>query len=456
MTRHRAVGEIRVQETSVPDTVRLGGTLLVPWPVRGQGPGGSRLAALTARLGADRRLVRLLAHLRRRYGPGPLRLAVPGRRLVLPLLREDVRRLLADSSGRFTPAIDARAKVPPRLQAHGVPAPAGEDRQRRRRADETVLDTYQVVHRLAGPFMVRIYQEAAALLGGERSAGRELTWREFSAAFGRLGRRLVLGDSAREDRMLTELLARTATGRRRRGGRERIAAEVCRRRLRGYVERAEADSLVGELSRLPEGMPGDPVNQVSRWLAGFEATALVSYRTLALLAAHPGHLARVRGELSVLPGTALAGPVAVPYLRACVLEAARLWPVARTVLRQSRGETVWHGRTVPAGSVFVIVVPFFNRDREALAHADRFAPEVWLDGRAVPDEAVVPFGGGAGRCAGENLALLAATTFLAALLRRHEPLPIRSPRLGEGRPVPYGLDHFATRLTLVAAPTPNR
>jgi hypothetical protein len=48
-------------------------------------------------------------------------------------------------------------------------------------------------------------------------------------------------------------------------------------------------------------------------------------------------------------------------------------------------ETSWDGGVLPQGTALVIVGSFFHRDERALPSADRFEPEIWLDGRALGD-----------------------------------------------------------------------
>ncbi|WP_119730425.1 cytochrome P450 [Thermomonospora amylolytica] len=438
----RTSGREGIRRTSVVDTVRLGGALLAP---RGPRPA----------LWTDRRVLRL----RRRYGPGPVRIALPGGRLVLVLSRRDARRVLTGGSAEFAPPdLTGGDGVPPHLLPHRVPSPPGEDAVERRSVDEDVLDAHQQVHRIAGPMMLRVQRETSRLLDAVAADG-ELTWGAYAAAYRRLARRIVLGDSARDDRMLTDmfgaLLAGTAPGAGRFRRRRPPAAlqDTFRRRLRMYVERAEPESLAGQLARSPAGEGGDPLSQVARWLSGFGAAGVTAYRTLVLLAAHPDRLARVRDELSGLHAAHPPSPVSVPYLRACVLESARLWPVAPVVWRRSTADTRWGDRVLAAGSALMVPLPLFGRDRATLPYADRFDPDVWLDGRAAADGAVTPFGAGAGRCPGESLALLVTTSLLASLLRGHDPRLLRRPRgLSPGRPLPQALDHGAVRLALDPLP----
>jgi len=55
------------------------------------------------------------------------------------------------------------------------------------------------------------------------------------------------------------------------------------------------------------------------------------------------------------------------------------------VLRDTTTETSWDGGVLPQGTALVIVGSFFHRDERALPYADRFEPEIWLDGRALGD-----------------------------------------------------------------------
>jgi hypothetical protein len=52
------------------------------------------------------------------------------------------------------------------------------------------------------------------------------------------------------------------------------------------------------------------------------------------------------------------------------------------------------GPPMPPGTGLVIVSSFFHRDERALPYADRFEPEIWLDGRAQDDWSLIPFSGG--------------------------------------------------------------
>jgi cytochrome P450 len=133
-----------------------------------------------------------------------------------------------------------------------------------------------------------------------------------------------------------------------------------------------------------------------------------------------------------------------------VQESVRLWPTTPAILRDTTTDTTWNGAILPAGTALVVFAPFFHRDDQRLPYADRFTPELWLDGRAQDSWSLVPFGAGPAECAGRNLALLVASTLLAALLERHE-FHLASPAsLDPRRPLPGTLNPFGLHFQVTA------
>jgi cytochrome P450 len=439
-----------LSRASVPDTLLAG--LAVFGPILAQGVILRRpaMVALAERLEADRRAGQVLARLRDRYGPGPLRLRLPGRQLALVLAPADVRRVLAGSPEPFAGANREKRAALSHFQPHGVLVSTGRLRADRRRLNEAVLDTGRPMHRLAGPIAARIAEEARLLLPAAGPA-RELGWDGFSAVWWHIVRRVVLGDAARDDQELTSQLtalradANWAYRPRRHRLRRRFEA-----RLQGHLDRAEPGSLAAVLAATPVGAATHAPGQVPEWLFAFDAAGTAAYRALALLAAHPAQAARARRELAADGDPSV--PRELPYLRACVLESSRLWPTTPAVLRDTTTETTWDGGVLPPGTGLVIVSSFFHRDERALPYADRFEPEIWLDGRAQADWSLIPFSGGPGTCAGQDLVLFMVSTLLAAVLVGHD-LRLRDPlRLDPDRPLPWTLNHVALRMAVSRAP----
>jgi cytochrome P450 len=425
------------------DTVRVVAEVAAPLFAQGAVLRRPRVVSLVQRCDLEGRAGRLLRRLRDRYDGGPILLRTPGRRFAFLLAAEDVDRVLAQTPERFSAATPEKAAALAHFQPDGVLISPGFLRGPRRAFNERALDTGQAMHRLAGSMVTTIRDEAARLLAGDPI----VDWPAFARAHDRLVRRIVLGDAAAEDHVLTALLdslRRDANWswlrRPDRATRERFA-----KRLSHHLQRAEPGSLAEAVAAGSADPQVNPYGQAPHWLFAFDAVGATVMRTLAVLSADPWALGRAHDQLR---GLDLARPHALPYLRACVQETLRLWPTTLAILRDSTTPTDWRGRTMPAGTSVVIVSSYFHRDSSRLSYADTFAPDIWLDGRAADEPGLVPFSAGPVRCAGEDLVLFTATTLLAALLERHYPTAIGS-RLDRAR-LPHTLNH--ARLAVAFAP----
>ncbi|GAA5113621.1 cytochrome P450 [Haloechinothrix salitolerans] len=392
----------------------------------------------------DRRAIRRMQLLRARYGARLLRLRVPGRSMALVLSPDDVGGILANAPEPFSPASTEKRAALAHFQPHGVLISQGEARPQRRHVNEAVLDTHQPLHRLAGNITTLVSDEALRLIGTATSAG-QLTWQDFSERWWRIVRRVVLGERAADDQLLItqlESLRRRAnwaqfapTARR---TRQRFAG-----RLGEYVDHPEAGSIAGLLADTPAGPDANPRGQVPHWLFAFDAAGIVAYRTLALLASRPDLARTARDE-----SHDLESPRQLPFLRASVLDSARLWPTTPLLLRETTSTTEWDGTTLPSGTTLLIYTPFFHRDERTLSYADRFAPDIWLDGTARANPALVPFSDGPAQCPGENLVLFVSSTLLAHLLVARDFTQVGGHRLDPRHPLPSTLNPFALRFAV--------
>ncbi|GAA5055330.1 cytochrome P450 [Thermocatellispora tengchongensis] len=446
----------RVRKVSVRDGARLLAGVVAPMLAQGVIRRRPAMVALTEKLRLDARAVRLLGRMRRAYGGGPVQLPLPLRPIVFPLSPEDVVRVLDGSPEPFAVANREKRAALAHFGPDVLLISPNELRAERRRFNEEVLATGRAMHPLAGALAAKVREEAGALLDGDT-----LTWADFAAVWWRAVRRVVLGDGARDDEELTRLLARLRDDANWAYLRPRREAAYARFTglLRAHLDRAEPGSLAGMLADLPVPAHVRPAGQVPHWLFAFDAAGIAAYRALALLATHPGHLARARAESRAAAGVAAepgggtfaaaamaaAPPPERPFLRACVLESVRLWPTTLAILRDSTSETTWDGAAVPAGTPFLVFSSFVNRDRDADPFADRFAPEIWLDGAAAERRSIVPFSTGPARCAGRELVLMLTAELLATLLERHEHTLVSPPALSPDRPLPHSLNPFALR-----------
>lgn len=409
------------------DTLKVAAGVLGPTLAGGVIKRRPKVLGLLEKVPADTSAVRLMQDLRARYAAPLLRLAVPGRSFALVLSADEVGHVLADSPEPFSPAnLEKRAALD-KFQPHGVLISEGGERARRRAFNEKALETSQPLHHLTPVVMTKIQEEVAAL-----PTSGELDWDQFAAVWWRIARRIVLGDGARDDNATTDLLGRLRLSAnwaflspRHSGLRDRVLA-----RLRGHLGRAEEGSLAEVIAQTGQTEEDDPASQVGHWLFAFDAAGMVSFRALALLATHPQARQFAIEEAPSAPD--------LPYLRASVLDTVRLWPTTPAILRDTTKEI----DSLPEGTGLLVFTPFFHRDDQNLPYAHSFAPDIWLDGRAQQNPALVPFSAGPGECPARNLVLMVTSLLLAALVEKREFLLTSGEKLGPAHALPSTLDNF--------------
>lgn len=406
------------------------------------------VVGLLERIQADRRSIDRIRQLRRKYGSGPVELVLPGRRLIVLLDPGDVGRVLDATPTPFHPASWEKRRALEKFQPHAVLITRGPLREPRRTLNERALDTQADLHHLAAPLAATIAEETTALAVHALNSGT-LDSAQFTKAWWRLVRRLVLGDAARDDDAVTNDLARL-----RRSANWSFATPVHPRRrtrflerLHGYAKHADPKSLLGALTSLNATSELDPIGQVPHWLFAFDAAGMATIRAAALLATRPETQSQWETSAPDIPQTR-------PYLRASVLESVRLWPTTPALLRETVDNTTWRDGaeqfTLRSGASLFICVPAFHRDPDTLPFADQFLPEIWLDGRARRYPQLVPFSAGPAECPGRNLVLFVTSSMLAQLLDLAEIKLLSEPPLAPGAPLPLTLNQFG--LTFAVAP----
>jgi cytochrome P450 len=376
----------------------------------------------------DRHAVVLLRGLRRSYGPGPVWVRVATDRALLVLSIDDVRRVLEGSPSPFASDPESKRKGMVAFQPDALTISRGELWANRRRFTEAVLDTGRPLHRLADRFAAVAREEAAALL--ER-AGEELDWDAWRAAFRRITRRVVLGDSACDDEELSQTLADLMSEGNGMPGEPSDRLPEFMDRVRGYVSAAEEGSLVSLFGDAPADDRTKPAGQVPHWLFATQDTlAINSFRCLALLASHPRQRASAEEDI---------------YLDACLHDAMRLWPTTPMLARETVADVDWNGATVPAGTQVLFLNTFLHRDPDDHEFADRFAPEAWIEGDAADDWSFNHFSHGPQGCPGTGIALFLGKALLATLLAERS-VRLEAPKLDPDEPLPHMLDFFGIRV----------
>jgi cytochrome P450 len=216
-------------------------------------------------------------------------------------------------------------------------------------------------------------------------------------------------------------------------------------------------------ARAPDGSPltdTEICDEVATFmLAGHETTANSMSWTLALLSAYPPARQQLEAEVDAVLGD--RDPEAddadkLPWTRAVVSEAMRLYPPAWTIERNALADDEVAGTRVPAGSLVAIPPYLIHRHPEFWPDPAGFDPGRFLaNDAAAPGGggpprhryAYIPFGGGRRACVGASFAELETVLVVAAIARRYRleltmrgiPAPTANITLRPGRGMPMRL-----------------
>jgi cytochrome P450 len=167
---------------------------------------------------------------------------------------------------------------------------------------------------------------------------------------------------------------------------------------------------------------GDLVAQAATMLvAGHETTAVALFWTFTIVASLPAvqrHIAEEAASLDLNPAGAATALARLPYTRAVIDEALRLYPPAFSIVRQARAADNAAGTPIPARAVVLIVPWVLHRHTRLWRDPDVFDPGRFLPGAAPPERfSYLPFGAGQRACIGAQFALTEAVLVLARLVR---------------------------------------
>jgi hypothetical protein len=421
------------------DTLHVFGSVMLPTFGKGIFIRRPTMEAAAERMGFDTGAVKAMQHLRQKYGPAPLLLAIPGRPQLLLLDARDVIRVLNGTPRPFRTDTKEKCSALNHFEPGNVLVSDPARRAVLRPLHEAALRTSSTVHPLMSRFHEVIQDELRPVL---RADVHEIAWATFANAWFRVVRRIVLGDRARDDEDLTALLNRLRARAnwafflpQDRTGRGRLHD-----RLRRYLIDAENGSLA---SMMPADARYEPSSQIAQWLFAFDPAGMTTFRTLALLACHQQFMERAREE--ALKGQP-PGEAPQSFIRRCVLETLRLWPTTPAVLRETTEDVTWNDCLIARDTGIIIFTPFFGRDDEKFEFANKMSPDIWQRSQndALAELGIVPFSIGPAICPAHNLVPSVACLAINAVLAE-KTLSLIAPKLDPER-LPGTLNHFEIRL----------
>jgi cytochrome P450 len=396
--------------------------------------------------------VATVERLTERYAGQPVMLRSVRGQTLLVVAPDDVRKVLESPVSVYGMNADEKVRLFSEFAPDVLNGSPPDLHAQRRPFNEAVLDYGHEPHRHAERFLRVVHEEVTAMLATDEV----LDYERSLAAFRRIARRCAFGEAAADDTEFSEEHGRLRRDgdwlglkfwNRRRNARLRASMVA---RIQRYVAAAEPGTLVSLFASAPTKADTRPEGQAPFWLMALDAVRIAVFNTLALLTTDATARERALAEIRAAdeahgPGT-VAGLADLAFVRACMLDSVRLWPAAAMLVRVTAAETEWYGETLPIGTKVLVPVAAHHRARR-LPHANRFAPDLWLDGSADADWQMNVFSRGGAQCAGRNLALVLGTASLAEMLRQRE-FELLSPKLAPERPLPYGINPLNVRFAV--------
>lgn len=189
------------------------------------------------------------------------------------------------------------------------------------------------------------------------------------------------------------------------------------------------DLLLASRDESGAGLGPDEIrNQIVTFIvAGHETVASALSWAWALVARDDDVQERLQQESDeVLGGRAptFADYARLPYARAVLDEALRLYPPAWLITRASLEADELGGHQIPAGSLVIMSPWIVHRHPARWTEPESFRPERFLDG-SVDRTSFIPFGAGPRLCIGREFAYLEGVLMLAAITGHYS---VRHPR----------------------------
>jgi len=160
---------------------------------------------------------------------------------------------------------------------------------------------------------------------------------------------------------------------------------------------------------------------VSAFAAAHETTSSALAWAFYLLARHPAVEEQLHREITSIcddRAPAFEDYGRLPYAKAVLSEAMRLYPPAWHMSRRALEDYDVGGYTIPAGAIVMMNSWLMHRDARFFPEPERFDPGRFMPGAASgPAFSYFPFGGGARGCVGEGFAWLSGVLTLAVLVR---------------------------------------
>lgn len=391
---------------------------------------------IASRLGTDHLGYQLVEGLVKRHGPGPFYVRVAKDEALLITHPDDLKFVLGGAPDPFASDPEPKVKGMAAFQPDALTISRGDLWAQRRQFADAVCKPGQPLHPLTSSW-VGIAADAAREL-----SGKPIQWQDIDAAFLRIIRRVVLGDSASDDTTITDLLGELMSQGNKMPGEPGPQYPELISRIQRYIDKAEPGSLASEVAGAPTP-PGGAAGQMVHWMFALKANEAANVlRALAVLATHPEQQREARREVADADLTTASGIASLEYLGGCLLEAMRLWPTVGLLVKVAHRDVEFpSGAVLPEGTQALVYNVFNHRNRARIPYADKFSPGEWVSGSAAQDWSFNFFSHGPQNCPGAGISIFLGQAVMANLLNAGQ-LSVSGVNLDPGKPLPHGVDLY--------------
>ncbi|XP_030046650.1 cytochrome P450 2U1-like [Microcaecilia unicolor] len=163
---------------------------------------------------------------------------------------------------------------------------------------------------------------------------------------------------------------------------------------------------------------------VDLFLAGTDTSTNTLLWSLLYMSLYPDVQEKVQAEIDAVIGRqkppSLTDKALMPFTEATIMEIQRITPVVPLAVPHMSSETtVFHGYTIPKGSIIIANLWSVHKDPNIWEKPDDFNPNRFLDatGQILKKEVFIPFGIGRRVCMGEQLAKMEVFLMFVNLLQ---------------------------------------
>ncbi|KAM7343730.1 cytochrome P450 49a1 isoform 1-T1 [Cochliomyia hominivorax] len=205
------------------------------------------------------------------------------------------------------------------------------------------------------------------------------------------------------------------------------------------INKAESDiSIVERIVRKTGNRKLAAILALDLFLVGVDTTSVAASSTIYQLAKNPQKQQKLFEELQRVFPTHEAeinqnALEQIPYLRACVKETLRMYPVVIANGRSLQSDAVINGYHIPKGTHVIFPHLVVSNDPTYFPEPKRFLPERWLKqnettnmescphaGHKIHPFVSLPFGFGRRMCVGRRFAEIELHTLLAKIFRKYK------------------------------------